>query len=220
MTMSDTPWTQRHAGLAQLDEVSRQRLDALRPVRVPKGTVLFRPGQEVSGFFVILAGEVSVHLTGPTGREILLYAVKPGETCVQTTLGLLGGEDYAGEAIADSQAEAVVVPKALFMDLMGQSEPFRAFVFRAFASRMQAMMGVIERVAFLKVEARLAEALLDRADTDGTVTATHQEIAVMIGSAREVVSRRLEALARQGLVSLERGAIRIIDRAGLVRLAG
>lgn len=80
------------------------------------------------------------------------------------------------------------------------------------------MMHLLEKLAFQRVEARLAEALLQRAEAD-VVHATHAEIAVMIGSAREVVSRRLDALARRGVVTLERGQVRVIDRDALKDLA-
>lgn len=170
------------------------------------------------GFAVVLAGRVEVHLTGPSGREILLYAVEPGQSCVQTTLGLMGDAPYTGEALAATDIRVVAIPAALFHDLMNRSAPFRAFVFRAFAARMADMTALLERVAFTRVEARLAAALLDLAD-GGTVQITQAELAARIGTAREVVSRRLEALARQGLVETDRGRIRLTDCDGLARLA-
>lgn len=209
-------WIDRATGLEGLTSGARTQLGALRPLRISKGDVLFRPGDRASGFLLVLSGEVGVYLTGPTGRDILLYRVVPGETCVQTTLGLMSAQDYSGEAVADSEVEAVMIPKGQFLELMATSEPFRQFVFAAFAERLQSIMHVLEQVAFIKVEERLAAALLDRADGDGQVPATHQALATAIGSAREVVSRQLETFRKKGLVDLERGAIRITDRAGLM----
>jgi CRP/FNR family transcriptional regulator len=83
---------------------------------------------------------------------------------------------------------------------------------------MQGMLHLLERVAFQRIESRLAAALLDRAEA-GEVRATHQELATAIGSAREVVSRRLDAFTRAGLVATERGAVMIRDPDGLARLA-
>lgn len=185
---------------------------------VPAGTILFQPGQVVKGFVIVLSGQVDVYLTGHTGREILLYSVSPGQSCIQSTLGLLGGEAYSGEAIARSASRLVLVPSALFLSLMDSSPAFRGFVFNAFAMRMQTMMHLLDRVAFQRVESRLAACLLDRA-RGGIMRATHAEIAVMIGSAREVVSRRLDALARRGIVSLERGAVHIRDHTTLTAIA-
>jgi CRP/FNR family transcriptional regulator len=209
-------WIDRAEGLEGLTAGARARLGALVPMRLGKGEVLFRPGDRAAGFLLVLSGEVGVYLTGPTGRDILLYRVVPGETCVQTTLGLMSAQDYSGEAVTDSDVEAVMIPKGLFLELMATSEPFRQFVFAAFAERLQSIMHVLEQVAFIKVEERLAAALLDRADGEGNVTATHQGLATAIGSAREVVSRQLESFRKKGLVDLDRGGVRITDKSGLM----
>jgi CRP/FNR family transcriptional regulator len=212
-----TNWLPR-AHLPDLPTSARAALSALRPVTLPRGHVIFRPGDPAQGFALILSGRVDVFLTGPTGRDILLYAVEPGQSCIQTTLGLLGDEDYTGEAIAATEVDAVLVPRTLFLTLMDTAPPFRAFVFRAFATRMQSMMHVLEKVAFQKVESRLAQTLLDLA-TDNIVTATHADLATRIGSAREVVSRRLDSFARRGWVETDRGTVRLTVPAALARLA-
>ncbi len=213
-----TGWTEEAVGLEGLDARARGQLERIVPATLDRGTVLFHPGEAAKGFVVVLSGRIEVFLTGPSGREILLYAVEPGGSCVQTTLGLLGGEAYSGEAIAATSCRVVLIPKAEFLDLMAHSAAFRGFVFSAFAIRMQAMLHLLERVAFQRIESRLAEALLDRA-TDNAVHATHQDLATAIGSAREVVSRRLEAFARAGWVVTERGSVRIANAPALQRLA-
>jgi len=210
-------WT-GSANLPGLDAATASTLDRLVPMAVPARTPLFHPGEEVTGFVVVLSGRIEVFLTGPTGRDILLYAVEPGQSCVQSTLGLLGDESYTGEAITKTDCRLVMIPRATFLGLMDRSAEFRGYVFSAFGQRMKSMTQLLEKVAFLKIEARLSEALLARTQ-DGRVTATHAELAVIIGSAREVVSRRLDALARRGMVRLERGAVQICDADALRRLA-
>ncbi|MCJ7993517.1 Crp/Fnr family transcriptional regulator [Rhizobium cremeum] len=212
-------WIDQVQFLSSLDGAAREMLDSLRPQHLHDRTTLFRPGDRAQAFVILLSGRIGVYLTGRNGRELLLYAVTPGETCVQTTLGVLGDAFYTGEAIAESELVAVMVPRAMFETLMAQSSAFRAFVFRAFAARLGDLMFVLEQVAFVKVEQRLAHALLERAGPDGVIVTTHQELAVVIGSAREVVSRRLEAFASKDLIRSERGQIRLIDRLGLQRLA-
>lgn len=202
-----------------MDEVSLSALKLLKPTLIKRGQVVFRPGDMASGFFIVLSGHIGVFLTGMSGREMRLYEVEPGETCIQTTLGLLGGENYGGEAIAETDISAIVVPRNVFLDLMNRSHWFRHYVFRAFAGRMGDITHVLEQVAFVRVEQRLAGELLAIAGAKGVVHATHQDLAVAIGSVREVVSRRLEAFERDGLVALERGQISIKDRAGLRRLS-
>lgn len=202
-----------------LDFEARQFLAALKPQHVPRKTVLFRPGDEAGGFVIVLSGRVGVYLTGRSGRELLLYSVAPGETCVLTTLSILGGEPYQGEGIAESDLVAVMVPASAFRTLMTSSALFSRYVFKAFAARMADVMFLLEQVAFVRVEARLANVLLERMDGEGKVTATHGELAAAIGSAREVVSRRLEALSSKGIVSVERGHVLIEDADALARAA-
>ncbi len=211
-------WVAGAPGLPVLEPDAVALLDRLTPMRVPTGQVLFHPGETVKGFVIVLEGRVEVFLTGASGREMLLYAVEPGQSCVQSTLGLMGGEDYSGEAVARSDSELVLVPRDTFLHLMDLSDVFRKFVFAAFAQRLQSMMHLLDRVAFQRIETRLAQCLLERAEGD-TLKATHAEIAVMIGTAREVVSRRLDALARRGVVALDRGVVRILDAGTLSELA-
>lgn len=211
-------WISRASGLQDLDAPAKKQLAQLNMMSVAAGKVLFRPGDEVSGFLLMLEGRVDVYMTGPTGRELLLYSVTPGETCVQTVLGLLGEEDYSAEAVAETAIDIVMIPKSMFLDLIASSASFRKLVFQAFANRLQSIMHVLEQVAFIKVESRLAAALLERSNDAGLVHNTHQELATAIGSAREVISRRLELFAKKGLVTLERGTIQITNKTGLMAL--
>jgi len=210
------PWA--HTALPDLSAKDCTRLEALPVQTLPAGAMVFHAGDTPQGFAMLLSGRIEVSLTGASGREILLYAVEPGQSCIQTTLGLMGDEPYSGEAETVQETRLVLIPAALFHDLMARSEAFRGFVFRAMALRMTDMTHLLERVAFTRVEARLAQALLDLED-GGMVDATHAELAARIGSVREVVSRRLEALARRGLVATDRGRVALQDRAALRRLA-
>ena len=206
------------AALPGLGAEDTARLDALVVQTLPRGARLFGPGERAAGFAVVLSGRVEVSLTGPSGREILLYAVEPGQSCIQSTLGLLGDEPYSGEAICAGEVRLALIPAGMFHGLMDRSEVFRGYVFRALAMRMNDMTMLLERVAFTRVEARLAQALLELAQGEA-VEATHAELAARIGSAREVVSRRLEAMAKRGLVATDRGRVDLRDRAALRRLA-
>jgi CRP/FNR family transcriptional regulator, anaerobic regulatory protein len=212
-----TRWITRTT-LAALPPAAQGRLARLQPIHLPKGTVIFRPGDPAKGFALVLSGRIDVFLTGPTGREILLYVVEPGQSCVQTTLGLLGEQDYSGEAITATDCEVVIIPKQDFLSLMNDSAPFRMFIFAAFAERMQDMTHLLEKVAFQRVESRLARVLLDLAQGDA-IHATQAELATRIGSVREVVSRRLDSFARRGWVTTDRGEVLLRDRAALQRLA-
>lgn len=212
-------WTDEAPDLAALDAPARARLERITPMLAPAGTVLFRPGEAVKGYVIVLKGKIGVHLVGPTGRDILLYRVERGQSCIQSTLGLMGGEDYSAEAVAEQDTRLVLMPREVFLELIDSSAGFRRMVFAAFAERMQTMMHVLERIAFQRVEARLAAHLLAQADDEGRVRATQQELATAIGSAREVISRRLDVLAKRGWIAQERGETRILSPEALRQLA-
>lgn len=203
-----------------VDDISLPYLERLKHLRMPQGAVLFRPGDAAQGFVLVLDGRVGVYLTGANGRELRLYTVTSGTSCIQTTLGLLGGDVYSGEAVAETDLDLMLIPAADFRLLIERSTAFRTFVFRAFGRRMSDVTHTLEQVAFVRVEARLAAHLLSSADEDGLVAETHQSIATAIGSVREVVSRRLEVLSKSGLIEQERGQIRIVDKSALSDMAG
>jgi len=212
-------WFERVDSLAGLSGEARDLAAAIPLRRVREGTVVFRAGDEAKAFFIVLGGRVSVTITSPNGREILLYEVRGGETCVQTTLALLGGQPYEGEAKVSEDAEAVAIPRPVFERMISESDVFRAFVFRSFGRRLSEVIHLLEKVAFVPIESRLAAALLERAGNGLRIAATHQDLASAIGSAREVVSRRLDALRDRGVVDLGRGHVTIVDRQALDQIA-
>jgi CRP/FNR family transcriptional regulator, anaerobic regulatory protein len=212
-------WLEGFAPLVGLDRAARESLDRLPEVRVPRGRELFAPGASSQGFVVLLDGRIRVSVTAENGRRLLLYRVAPGQTCVQTTLCLMGGLDYSAEGVAETDLRFVVVPALLFERLLRESTDFARFVFERFGARLAEMTRLIETIAFLRVDARLAAALLARADSRGEMAATHQDLAEDIGAAREVVSRQLAEFQRAGLLRLGRGRICLLDRRKLADLA-
>lgn len=164
---------------------------------------------------MVLSGVVRVGVNSDTGRALVLYRVSADEVCVQTTLCLMAGLEYSAEGVTETPVRLVMIPAARFDRLMAVSRIFRTFVFQRFGARMQDISRLLEMVAFVRVDSRIAQALLARADADGKVAATHQSLAEEIGTAREVVSRQLDAFAKSGLVRTARGEIALLDRAGL-----
>lgn len=208
-------WTEHTDQIAGLDAPARALLDTLSPMEVPEGAVLFCPGEAVKGYVVMLSGQVDVNLIGPNGRDTLLYRVAPGQSCIQSTLGLLGGDAYT----AETSARLVLIPRDVFFALLDSSPGFRRLVFGSFAERMQSMMHLIENVSFMSVEARLAALILDRSGPDGCLHMTQAEMATAIGTAREVISRRLDKMAHAKSVAHERGVVTILDRKALNKIA-
>lgn len=206
-------------GLEALDDVARRTLAGrYDPVAAPGGTVLFQPGQACERLVLLTKGSVRVRMVSETGREIELYRVRPGEMCVMSIACLMGERPYQAEGVADGDIEGISLSRALFRELLGQSEAFRESVIAVQTRRVFDLIGLVDELAFHRTESRLAARLLQRAGSNDNVEETHQELALDIGTAREVVSRRLKRFEAQGLVALERGRVRILDRSGLSAL--
>ena len=188
-------------------------------MRVPQGHVLYRPEEACPGFVVVHEGTVKVSLTAENGREIVLYRVRPGEICLQTFGCLINGTSYSAEGVAETALEIEVIPAAEFHARVGGDMNFRQQVFGAVARRFAELEQLVEDVALSSVEERMARALLRLADASGMVHATHEALAVEIGSARAVVSRQLGLFAQAGLIELTRGHIALRQSDALRRLA-
>ena len=213
-------WIDRFPGLARLDADTKDLLvNRSAVVSVPKDSVIFGPGKSPENLLLMIEGTVRVQQLAENGREIVLYRVHAGESCVLTTACLLACEDYAAEGIAETDVTAVAIPRAVFDTLLAQSSAFREFVFSAYSRRITDLFVVIEEIAFRRVDIRLAQRILELA-RDGVVAATHQQMAAELGTAREVVSRQLAEFQRRDWVAQSRGEIRIMNRAALEDLAG
>ena len=188
-----------------------------RQIKAPAGTQLFRPGSECGIFLVVLSGNVRVQMVSETGREIVLYRVHPGETCVLTTSCLLTHSDYQAEGVAETDIVAHVIDSSKFKECIAQSDIFRNFVFATYGKRLAELIEWIEEVVFRRIDIRLARHLMKLSDENGCVNQTHQELAVELGSAREVISRQLKEFERRGWVSLSRGKI-LLENCGQLRI--
>ena len=205
---------------AALDPESARLLEsAARMATLPAGTVLFQDGSACSAYVLVVEGSIRVQKVSEGGREIVLYRVEAGQSCVLTTNCLIAREDYAAEGIAETEVRALVLPAATFRTLLGKSEAFRDFVFAAYATRVADLLMLIEEVAFGRIDVRLAGWLRSRADARSDIHATHQDIATELGTAREVISRQLKEFERRGWVTLHRGRVQVKDRDGLASLS-
>lgn len=213
-------WTERFQGTLALPRAVRDRLiRAARIVRIEKGTQVFGPDNVPDRLFFLYDGRIRVSQTSEGGREIVLYRVEAGDSCVLTTACMLAEEAYNAEGIAETDVVAVVLPKPDFDRLVAEEEPFRKFVFDAYSRRLIDMLRVVDDVAFGRIDVRLAERLLALAGGSKEIAATHQDLASELGTAREVISRVLADFQKRGLVQQSRGRIALVDKSGLKALA-
>jgi len=214
--LADGSWIDHFAGLSRLPEDIRAELvRGSQVVSVPAGTQIFEPGQSADRLLLLLDGTVRVQQRSETGREVFLYRVHAGESCVLTTASMLAFEDYSADGIAETNVTAVAIPRATFDELVGRSKVFREFVFAAYSRRITDLFTLIDDIVFQRMDVRLASRLLELADENGVVHATHAFLGTELGTAREVISRTLSEFQRRGWVQQSRGEVRILRQAGL-----
>jgi CRP/FNR family transcriptional regulator len=182
---------------------------------VPAGTMLFSPGAPCTGFPLVIDGAVRVGKTTPNGREILLYRVQTGESCILSSGCLLGHSQYSANGVAETEVTLFHIPAPLFQELLLAVPPFREFVFGMLGARLAEVMELVEEVAFHRVDERLARLLVHRGPV---LNASHQAIADELGSAREVVSRLLGSFEHRGWVQLGRERVTVTDPKALAAL--
>jgi len=195
--------------LAELPEAERVRLFANSSyMKVPRGALMFDENQPCMGFPLLISGSVRVLKSSPSGRDLYLYHVLPGETCILTSSCLLSNAPYQARGVAQEDTELVVLPPGSFKQLFSQLEVFRNQVFNRFSERLTELMNLVTAVAFQKLDQRLAAFLVAR---PSPVALTHQALADELGSFRELVSRLLKDFEHKGWVRLERGQVHVLD---------
>jgi CRP/FNR family transcriptional regulator len=188
----------------------------MRLLQLPAGSPVFSERDPCLGFPIVLSGRVRVSKALESGRELALYEVTPGESCVISTSCMLGAAPYGARGECATDAEIALIPRNTFDRLISEHRPFREEVLQVFAERILQLMELVESIGFMRLDRRLAAALLGKG---GKVEASHQEIAEQLGVSRESVSRLLKQFEQTGSVPLGRGEIEIADPAALRRIA-
>lgn len=194
--------------------------DHLTPTLVPQGTTLFGVGDQCQQFVYVVSGSIRVDLASESGASLLLYRLNSSDTCVLTTSCLMSGDQYCAEATVEEDAVIVIMPASEFYASIEGSALFRSFVFSSFSKRLTALMLKVDEVAFRSIERRLAGSLLHHAKERNTVRVTHDVLASEIGTAREVISRKLAQWDSAKIISRGRGEITLLSLDQLNAIAG
>ena len=216
--MDDLTWLLSFPPLLALEANARDILTkSARMVEAPIGTIGYREGGACGAYVMRLAGQSRVYKMSVSGREILLYRVHAGETCVITTTCLLGHSNYPATTIVEEAIRDVIIPSSAFNQLMIDSAVFRTFVMTNYGALITDLIVLLDEVAFHSLDTRLAKLLLDSGSV--IISRTHQLMADELGTAREVVSRQLKRFEQKKWVALGRGHVEICNRAALEKLA-
>lgn len=218
--MQSGDWTERFIGTRNLPRCVRDKLlKEARVTRYKAGAQVFGPDNVPESLMFLHTGRLRVSQSSEAGREIVLYRVEAGESCVLTTACMLSEEAYNAEGLAETELVVISLPKASFDRLAAEEDSFRKFVFNAYSRRLIDMMRVVDDVAFGRMDVRLAARLLTLGAQSGDIHATHQALANELGTAREVISRILNDFQKRGLITQTRGLITLQDVAALTTLS-
>ncbi|AHF03235.1 Crp/Fnr family transcription regulator [Marichromatium purpuratum 984] len=182
--------------------------------RLPAGHIICHDGGSCAQLALALAGTARIYKLGENGREVTLYRIGPGESCVVTAACILSERPFPAFAVCETEIEAVVVGAADVRRWMAVSAPWREFVFGLVADRLGEVFGVLDAILFKPLDQRLAALLLHRwhaAGRPATLHTTHQALAVELGSSREVITRLLGELEERGALRTGRGRIELLE---------
>jgi CRP/FNR family transcriptional regulator len=189
---------------------------------VPAGTFLYHEGDHTEQFALVGTGSIRVFKTDSAGHEITLYHVQDGQACLVNMLTIFLERPAMATAVVEVATEAVVIPAAKFRDWVDAEQTMRKFVFESMATRLIDVMVLAQELAFRRMDQRLGQWLLDRFSSQHeprkVIVTTHEEIAKELGSVREVVSRLLKVLERNGAIGTARGHIELLNEELLKKL--
>ncbi|MES9971615.1 MAG: Crp/Fnr family transcriptional regulator [Candidatus Thiodiazotropha sp.] len=194
----------------------RQFFSATNIVNLPADQPICQQGMQCSHLALVIEGSARVFKISENGREITLYRIGPGESCILTASCIMSQKPFPAFAVSELPIQALLVATSDVVKWSNQEPAWRDYLFRLISDRLSDVISVVEEVAFRRVDRRLAAYLLQYTDKDDNrIQVTHQSIASDLGTSREVISRILKDFEQQGLISITRGAITLDDRQGL-----
>ena len=179
---------------------------------VEEGNTLLHPGSDCEYLPFMLDGNLKVHRTAENGREIILYHIENGESCILSALGILNDTDFPASAVIEKSGEILLVPARLVKRYIDTYPGWRKYIFSLYNDRFNVVLELIDEILFRKLDVRLARYLISsKNDENSILNKTHQNLADELGSSREVISRILKSFSDKGFISYQRNNIIISE---------
>jgi len=177
------------------------------------GEVIQRENAYIKAIPIVSYGRIKVVRTDDEGREIFLYYIKAGESCIMSFLGGMYNETAKVKAIAEEETEIYFIPVNHIVPLIKEFPEWLEYIFRLYHKRFEELLEVVNALAFKKVDDRLLSLLKIKCESEGksTISVTHAQLASELGTARVVVSRLLKQMEEAGLVTLGRNKITLLE---------
>lgn len=186
-----------------------------------KGSIVSGDKTQCTGLLTVVSGQLRAYVITDEGKEITLYRLFERDICLFSASCMLNSIqfDIMIEALEDTKV--YVIPADVYKRLMERSAPVANYTNELMASRFSDVMWIMDQILSKKLDGRLAALLIEEEDLAGgdTLSATHEQLANHLGSAREVITRMLRYFQSEGIVKLTRGKIQITDRNRLEEMA-
>lgn len=177
------------------------------------GDVILNENAYIRSIPIVLSGSIRVMRNDDEGKEILLYYIKSGESCIMSFLGGIHQDTSKVRAVAEDETEILFVPVDKVITLIREHDDWLDFIFRLYHKRFEELLEVVNAVAFKKIDERLILLLQKKVELSKskTITVTHEQLANELGTARVFVSRLLKQLEVDGRVELGRNKITLLQ---------
>ena len=188
-------------------------------VTYPKGKNI-HDGSECSGVIIVRSGSIRLYMMSDEGKEITLYRLHSGDMCMLSASCVLEAITFEVFLDVEEDSECYVISGPAFAAVAKRNPDIKIFALETAVGRFSDVMWGMQQILFMSMDKRLAIFLSDESSRTGsdTIRLTHGQIALYMGSAREVVSRMLKYFANEGIVEVSRGGIRILDKKRLRKL--
>lgn len=179
-----------------------------------KGMMMHRTDGNCKGLMTVLSGQLRTYILSEEGREVTLFRVNEEEVCVLSASCLMDTITFDVLIEATGDTEVLVLPAAVLNQVVQQNPYIELFLYKSATEKFSDVMWTMQQILFLKIDQRVAQFLWDEMvqKNSMTLSITHDEIARYIGSAREVVTKVLKYMVKEGALELKRGTIIILDK--------
>jgi CRP/FNR family transcriptional regulator len=170
---------------------------------------LIREGQFIASFPLVLSGLIRVSRTNDQGNELLLYYLKKDEVCAMSLTCCMAQQKSNVNALAEEPTEVILLPVEMLDKWISKYPGWKQFVMQTFQNRFRELIDTVDSIAFMKLDERLIKHFVDRNEKSGATTfsGTHQDLALQLNTSREVISRLLKKLEKNGKIELSRNFI-------------
>lgn len=199
--------------LAKMPELKNKIISISKILEFEAGTVILKQGSYIKVIPLLISGLAKVFKEEPVnGNEVLLYYIKPGESCVMSVTTLVKNETSQVKAVIEEDSSVLIIPADKALEIAKKYPQWNEFIYDLFNLKFDELLNVIEILTFSNKDARLMEYLKKEARLKNTniLQTTHQHIAYDLGSSREVISRLLKKFEHNGSIKLGQGTIELV----------